>query len=185
MKTRKKEKSKKVSTGPDESEGRGFESFRGARSLAFAMTFLFIIVRFPCTAPWQPQTAGAFLIYIPSDYLRLFQAVPKLTTPAQSSAASASRESIPGLGQAPPGGPVFLGARYRRGAGAGVAVAAGGRVIAIGEHHPRRFSSSTAAHRPIARYQGYRRRRSSPPHRHSAGAAVVGHGGAASTWDSL
>lgn len=48
----------------------------------------------------------------------------------------------------------------------------GGRVIAVGEHHPRRFSSSAAAHRPqfgIKATVGGGHH----PHRHSVGAAVV------------
>ena len=74
--------------------------------------------------PRQLQTAGAFLIIY---YLRLFQAVPKPTTPAQSSAASASTgKASPVRGRAPTGRAVFFAGRGIGAAlGAGVAVAAG------------------------------------------------------------
>lgn len=74
--------------------------------------------------PRQLQTAGAFLIIY---YLRLFQAVPKPTTPAQSSAASASSgKASPVWGRVPTGRAVFFAGRGIGAAlGAGVAVAAG------------------------------------------------------------
>ena len=74
--------------------------------------------------PRQLQTAGAFLIIY---YLRLFQAVPKPTTPAQSSAASASTgKASPVRGRAPTGRAVFfMGRGIGAALGAGVVVLAG------------------------------------------------------------
>lgn len=89
-------------------------------------SFFSLIVRFPPAnqVPRQLQTAGAFLIIY---YLRLFQAVPKPTTPAQSSAASASSgKASPVRGRVPTGRAVFFAGRGIGAAlGAGVAVAAG------------------------------------------------------------
>ena len=88
-------------------------------------SFPFIVRFSPANqVPRQLQTAGALLIIY---YLRLFQAVPKPTTPAQSSAASASSgKASPVRGRAPTGrAGFFLGRGIGAALGAGVAVAAG------------------------------------------------------------
>lgn len=101
-----------------------FSHYHGWFPLPRLFIFLYSQV-FPAKqVPRQPQTAGAFLI---TYYLRLFQAVPKPTTPAQSSAASASTgKASPVRGRAPTGRAVFfMGRGIGAALGAGVAVAAG------------------------------------------------------------
>lgn len=83
------------------------------------------IVSFPLQikCPGSRKLPGHLIIY----YLRLFQAVPKPTTPAQSIAASASTgKASPVRGRAPTGRAVFfMGRGIGAALGAGVAVAAG------------------------------------------------------------
>ena len=110
-----------------ESEGRGFESLPAHQGHLHLQVTFFVYYSQVSPAnqvPRQLQTAGAFLIIY---YLRLFQAVPKPTTPAQSSAASASSgKASPVRGRAPTGRAVFFAGRGIGAAlGAGVAVAAG------------------------------------------------------------
>ena len=113
-----------------ESEGRGFESLPAHQGHLHLQVTFFVYYSQVSPAkqvPRQLQTAGAFLNYILSDYLRLFQAVPKPTTPAQSSAASASSgKASPVRGRAPTGRAVFfMGRGIGAALGACVAVAAG------------------------------------------------------------
>ena len=120
-------KIKKSFTGPYESEGRGFESLPAHQGHLHLQVTFFVYYSQVSPAnqvPRQLQTAGAFLI---TYYLRLFQAVPKPTTPAQSSAASASSgKASPVRGRAPTGRAVFfMGRGIGAALGAGVAVAAG------------------------------------------------------------
>ena len=113
-----------------ESEGRGFESLPAHQGHLHLQVTFFVYYSQVSPAkqvPRQLQTAGAFLNYILSDYLRLFQAVPKPTMPAQSSAASASSgKASPVRGRAPTGRAVFfMGRGIGAALGACVAVAAG------------------------------------------------------------